>query len=678
MTITATGLGSGLDVNNIVKQLVAAERLPFDQALKREDNRITPRLSALGEVKAAASKIQDAVSPLRQAINYQRKSATSSNTSALRASASSVAVPASYQVKINQIATTQTLASTGFTAVDEVVGTGELQVRFGTTSYSGGNYQGFTPNTSRDPFTITIDSSNNTLTGVMNAINTANKGVRASVVNDGSGFRLLLTSESTGASNSIEVSVTGDGDGNNSNTSGLSQLAFNATADNLSQTQAGQDAQFVVNGITIGSASNVVTSAIPGVTLTLQEVTSSPFTLTVAPDTSTVVNAAKSFVTAYNEFRSKVTEVSGYDAETKIAGPLISDFTTRSTVRDIEGILRGSRNRLSAEFSNLAEFGFTTNKAGILEFDEQKFTDILVKQPDKMARLYKSYVEASDANIRVAATSTLTEPGVYPVNITSLATQGRYTGTGVLPNFGSGGSVTINGSADEIELRVNGISTDDIELTRGTYTSGSALATMLQTQINANTALVNAGIEVEVLYSAANNNLEIKAVDSVGSNSRVDVLSTRPQVPALLGLNVGNGTAGSDVAGSINGVAASGSGNLLTAAAGNPSEGIVLEVGGTTTGARGNVTFDEGIWPTLFRYLDDALGADGAVTKRIDGFEKSRKDLEERSLKLEERWKTLEVSYRTQYNALDRLVAQLRSTSSFLQGQLAAITGSSG
>jgi flagellar hook-associated protein 2 len=201
---------------------------------------------------------------------------------------------------------------------------------------------------------------------------------------------------------------------------------------------------------------------------------------------------------------------------------------------------------------------------------------------------------------------------------------------------------------------------------------------MLQTQINADSALVAAGLEVEVLYSATNNNLELRAVDGFGGNSRVDVLSTRPQVPALLGLNVGNGTAGADVAGTINGVAATGSGNLLTAAVGDASEGIVLEVGGTTTGARGNVTFDEGIWATLNRYLDGVLGADGAVTKRINGFEKSKKELEERSLKLEERWKTLEVTYRTQYNTLDRLVAQLRSTSSFLEGQLAAIAQGSG
>jgi flagellar hook-associated protein 2 len=409
-------------------------------------------------------------------------------------------------------------------------------------------------------------------------------------------------------------------------------------------------------------------------TLTLQETTSTAFSLNVQPDTAVVVNAAKAFVSAYNQFRTKVAEVSGYDRETKVAGPLISDFTTRSVVRDIEGILRGNLSRLSAEFSNLAEFGFTTNKSGTLEFNEQRFTDILVQQPDKMARLYQSFIEASDSGINVVSTSALTQPGTYAVNITAMATQGSFTGNSVLPDFGAGGSVTINASGDQLSLRVDGILTGDITLTQGTYTSGEALASMLQERINANAPLINAGVSVEVLYSAANNNLTIRGLGSYGSSSRVDVLSARPQVAPLLGLGVGTGTAGTDVAGTINGVAATGQGQLLSAANGNGAQGIVLRVQDGSTGDRGTVTFDLGIWPALNRYLNLALGNEGSVTKRINGFETSKRELDQRSLKLEARWKQAELNYRTQYSTLDRLVAQLRSTSSFLEAQLASLS----
>jgi flagellar hook-associated protein 2 len=197
---------------------------------------------------------------------------------------------------------------------------------------------------------------------------------------------------------------------------------------------------------------------------------------------------------------------------------------------------------------------------------------------------------------------------------------------------------------------------------------------MLQDRINASSPLINAGISVEVLYNSATNSLKIQGLGSYGSSSRVDVLSAKPQVGPQLGLDVGTGSAGSDVAGTINGVAATGEGQRLTAASGNPAQGIVLRVDGGSTGSRGNVTFDLGIWPALDRYLGAALGNDGVVSKRINGFETSKRELTERSLKLENRWKQVELNYRTQYSTLDRLVAQLRSTSSFLEGQLASIT----
>jgi flagellar hook-associated protein 2 len=670
--ITASGLGSGLDVNSLVRQLVQSERASFDQAINRQRSRVEPNLSALGEFKAAASRVQEAANPLRIAANYDRKQAVSSNTTALRATASSVAVPATYQVQVNNIATTQTIASTSFSSVDDVVGKGNLVFRFGTTDYSGGSYNGFTVNPDRNPFTITIDDDNNSLIGVMQAINESNQGVNASIVNDGAGFRLLITTQQTGASNSIEISVTGDTDGNNNDNNGLSRLAFNATASNMQQTQAANDLSFTLNGLTIQNQNNTVATAIPGVTLNFLEATSSPFTLTVRRDTDIILNAARNFVQAYNDFRAKVTEISGYDQATKTAGPLISDFTTRSVVRDIEGILRGNLSNLPADFRNLAEFGFTTNKGGILELNEERFTDILVNRPQLMKRLYDTTLSASDPQVTLLSTSPLTEPGVYPVEIFSLATAGSYTGDGVLPNFAGGATFDINGSNNVIQLRVNGVTTGNITLTNGLYTSGESLASMLQSRINSNTALTNANLQVAVTYNASGNNLFFQVVDAVGSNSRIDVLGGQPQI-SQLGLIPRNGDAGSDISGSINGVTAQGNGNTLTAASGNPAQGIVIRVEGDTIGSRGNVSFTQGIWPTLNRYLGLVLGDEGSVTQRITGLERQRTSINQRAERLDERFKQVEILYRTQFNNLDRLISQLRSTSSFLESQLASI-----
>jgi flagellar hook-associated protein 2 len=676
--ITASGLGSGLDINSLVSQLVQTERAPFDLSISRERQRIEPRISALGEFKAAAANVQQAISPLKLATNYDRKLAESSNTSALRATASSVAVAGSYQVNVERLASTQSLASSGFTATDDVVGTGSLELRFGTTDYSGGVYNGFTNNPERNPVSIQIDSTNNTLAGIMNSINAADAGVRATIVNDGSGFRLLLASEITGAANSMEISIAGDGDGNDTDNAGLSRLSFSSGAANLQQTQAAQDLRFSLNGLTIENPNNQLASAIPGVTLTFQEETSSPFTLSVRRDTDIIVNAARGFVAAYNEFRTKVAETSGYDQATKIAGPLISDFTTRSVVRDIEGILRGNLSQLGAGFNNLAEFGITTDRSGVLQLDEQRFTDILINQPDKMSRLYEQSITASDPEITVLQTGPLTRTGTYPVVINSLATLGGYEGAGVLPDFTMGGTVNINGSNDDFELRVNGV-TANINLAFGNYTSGTALASMIESTINSNAALQNANLQVAVSYEATTNNLNLQVVGGPsGSGSRIDIVSANSQAGTTLGLNIGNGTAGSDISGTINGLPGIGAGNTLTAASGNPASGIVLQVDGSTTGTRGTVTFAQSIWPTLDRYLNTALGEEGAVTRRIAGFEQFRIDLDERALKLEERWEQAEIRYRNQFNALDRLVAQLRSTGSFLETQLASLNAGRG
>jgi flagellar hook-associated protein 2 len=125
------------------------------------------------------------------------------------------------------------------------VGEGTLTFRFGTTDYSPADpgpesYNGFAVNAERDAVTINIDSSNNTVQGVADAINAADAGITAVTVNDGGGVRLLISSEQTGAANSIEISVDDTGDNDDGDNAGLSRLAFNASDNNLSQTTAGR------------------------------------------------------------------------------------------------------------------------------------------------------------------------------------------------------------------------------------------------------------------------------------------------------------------------------------------------------------------------------------------------------------------------------------------------------
>jgi len=222
--ITSLGVGSGLDIGGLVDQLVAAEVQPASSRLDRREANLQAELSAFGTLKSALAGVQDQLKGL-STIGAARTT-SSSNTDLIAASATANAVPGSYDIEVGQLAQAHALASRSYGALTDVVGTGTLDFQFGTTDYEAAtdSYNGFIPNPARSPQTLIIDETNNTLEGVRDAINTARMGVNAVIVNDGSGYRLLLSAEDSGAANSLQITVSGDAG------SGLADLAFDASA----------------------------------------------------------------------------------------------------------------------------------------------------------------------------------------------------------------------------------------------------------------------------------------------------------------------------------------------------------------------------------------------------------------------------------------------------------------
>ena len=301
--VSAPGIGSGLDVNGIVSQLMAAERQPL-AALTKQELAYTQKLSAFGQVRSALAGFQSALNDLSSGSKFQALSATSSDPQVLSATASGKAIPASYQIEVAQLAQQQKLASSGYATTDEVVGSGTLTIQFGT--YDSG-LNTFTANADKATKSIAIDPANNTLAGIRDAINAANAGVTATIVNDGSaaGNRLVLSSADSGAANSLKISVADD-DANDLNSSGLSALAYDPTAavgsgKNLGQVAAALDAQLTIDGIAVAQATNTVSNAIEGVTLNLAQTNvGEKLTLTVSRDTKAVTDAVQAFVKSYN------------------------------------------------------------------------------------------------------------------------------------------------------------------------------------------------------------------------------------------------------------------------------------------------------------------------------------------------------------------------------------------
>lgn len=669
--VAAAGIGSGLDIDGLVTSLVAAERAPQENRLLQREARLTSELSAFGTLQGALAGLQSSLSSLTNQGTFNQRSATSSNSAAVSVSATSAASAGSYNVQADQLAQAQSLASGSFTSLTETVGEGTLTFRFGTTDYTPAAdpapavYNSFAVNGNRSSASITIDSSNNTLQGLRDTINEADVGVVAAIVNDGSGFRLLLSSDQSGADNSIEIQVDDTGDANDADNLGLSRLAFNDTADNLQQTVAGQDALFRINGLSLSSDSNSVANVIDGVSLTLRDTTDTAAIVSVSQNTGAVRTAIEGFVTAYNGFVTTANNLTAYNAETGAAAALQGDFTARSVINQVRSALTASADGFDGPFSTLAELGITTQSNGTLSINSTTLNAALSDNFDSVAGVFAQVGSIGDSNIRFEGATANTQVGSYAVNITQLATQGQLVGAaitdpGVTP-------LVINGTNNSFSLTVDGVSTGTISITEGTYSSAAELTAEIQSRINGNSALSQAGVSVNVAFTAGNA-LQISS-NRYGSESNVAIATAN----ASLGLSVSAGTGGLDVAGTIGGVAATGNGQLLTAADGSSADGVRLTITGGALGARGDLQVSSGIGISLNGLLDGLLQTNGLLDLRTDGLQSGVDRIADDRDALDRRLEALESRYRRQFNALDTLLANIQSTSSFLTQQLANI-----
>lgn len=668
--LTATGLGSGLDIKSLVSDLVSNERAGSDLQLNRREAKLNSKFSALGSLKSSLGGFNSAISGLTKLSSFNAKLATSADNTAFTASATTSAVANKYSLNVSQLASSHSLASGSFADSNETaIGSGTLTIRRGTTDYNAGTdtYNSFVLNADSTAANITIDSSNNTLEGVMAAINDADIGISAAIVNDGTGFRLLLTSDTTGEENSLEISASDD-DSNNTDNSGLSRLAFNASATNLTQTAAAQDANFTINGLSVSNPNNTVTSAIPGVTLTLKKTTTAAVDLTVKDDFTKITAGVSSFIAGYNNYITTVNNLSSYDAVNNVPSALLGDFTLRSINGQIGNLLRNSVTGVTGNIQNLSELGITTTVSGTLVLDSAKLNAALSDNRQNVTQMFAALGVPTDDDISYASASASTVVGNYAVNVSTMASSGFYTGASVLPNFGGGGTVVIDSDNNNLTFEVDGVDAGEITLTAGTYTSGVALANEIQVQLNGAQAMLDASKTVKVTYDSGTNSFSITSA-AVGSESTVKITGIDTNSASSLGFSIGDGTAGDDVAGTIGGVAATGVGNVLKGAVGSDAEGLELVIDGGATGDRGTVNFSRGLADQLNTLLTSLLAVDGALASRIDNFKDQIEDVADRRAELELRWAAVEERYTKQFNALDSLLASLETTSSYLTTQ---------
>jgi len=662
--VAAAGIGSGLDVNGIVEQLMAAERRPL-AALTRQEAVYTQKLSAFGQLRGTLAGFQSALQDLGSGSKFQALSAVSSDTKVLGASAGGKAIPASYQIEVKQLAQQHKLASAGYASTDDVVGSGTLTIQFG--SYDSVS-NSFTANAGKAVKSISIDPANNTLAGVRDAINAANAGVTATIVNDGgaAGNRLVLTAADSGAANSLKISVA-DGDGNGLDGGSLSALAYDPTAaagsgKNLSQKAAARDALLEIDGIAVTQPTNTVKNAIEGVTLNLVQANAGEkLTLAVSRDTRAVTAAVEAFVKAYNNASGTLKNLTAFNGPGAQNGALLGDSTARAIQVEMRSLLNGSVDSGGA-LTTLSQIGVGFTRDGTLALDNAKLNTAIDKNFDDIAALFAKMGKTSDSLVNYSASTAKTVPGSYAVNVSQLATQGSTQGS-------QAAALTVTaGVNDVLTLTVDGKAVS-VTLAATTYANVDALAAEIQSKVNgatgtAGSVLVTQNGGVLSIASALYGSISQAAV--TGGSAKDSLFGAAPVV-----------TAGVDIAGSINGATASGSGQTLTGAAGDASEGLALRIAGGTLGARGNAAFSQGYASRISQYIDSALGDDGSLKARTNGIDTSIKLLDQRQEQLEARLVQIEKRYRAQFSALDTMLSSMNSTSAFLTQQLANLPGSS-
>lgn len=367
-SVQVSGAGSGLDVNSLVTQLVAAERAPAQQRLTRAESGLDAKISALGTLRGALSTFQGAAGALRSESQLLVRKTEASDPTVLRASATASAASGSYSVEVLSLATAHKLASQAYAGGSAAtVGSGTLDFQ-----QNGGS------------FSVTV-TAGTTLAQLRDAINgaTGNAGVRASVVQTDDGARLVLTAKSSGSAQAIRI-TSSDAAG------GLQALVHDpGVSTPMTVLSPAANAQAKVEGFTVSAAGNTITGAIEGVTIDL--LAAKPGTavnLTVSADNTVLRERIGKMVTEFNNMTATLSRLRAVDPATRNGGPLVGDSALLSIESRMRRDLAAAVTVTGDAPATLSAIGVRMGADGRLSVDDAKLTAALRDDPAEVVRVF--------------------------------------------------------------------------------------------------------------------------------------------------------------------------------------------------------------------------------------------------------------------------------------------------
>ncbi|MGI2166382.1 flagellar filament capping protein FliD [Shewanella oncorhynchi] len=366
MALTATGIGSGLDIANIVKVLVDAEKTPKEAMFNKTEDSIKAKVSAMGSLKSVLSSFQDALKKLQTGDALNQRKISLSNETYLKATADKYAQTGSYGIKVEQLAVSHKVA--GKSVVDATLPVGEGSLDFGV---NGKNFS----------VDIAVTDS---LAAIAKKVNEAsdNVGVTATVITTDAGSQLVFSSDETGEDNQISITA------NDTSGTGINDMFG---VGNISTLQDPKNAVIYIDNQKVTSQSNEIKNAIDGVTFNLTDAdVAKTTTVKIEQDNDAVKTNIQAFVDAYNSLATAVDKMSAYDKDKKTAAALQGD----SMIRSIESQLRSiSSERVTTEDGGsiaLYDIGIKTDRYGKMSIDDTKLTKALSEDMPNIEALFST------------------------------------------------------------------------------------------------------------------------------------------------------------------------------------------------------------------------------------------------------------------------------------------------
>lgn len=370
---TITGLGSGLDISSLVTSLVNAEKAPKQSQIERLAATTNTTLSAVGTLKSALETFQASVTSLtRVSSSFAALSGSSSKSEVATVTVGSGAVAGSYELQVEQLAKGSKVASQVMEdGASTTFASGSLTISLGSASYN---------------VTVAEGASLSDIRSSINSQLSNSAGISANIVTDSSGSRLVLSSETMGEGTDLSVSGSNDS---------LARLDVDGTVQQAG-TGAGyitkaQDAKFTLDGLSMTSATNTVSSAISGLSFKLLSEDDASTTITVGSNSDKLQSSIQTFVTAYNTLltmTNALTKVSTQDGAVTDAGALVGDASVRTLLNSV----RNALSQPSSAGSTLSQFGVLTQTDGTLAIDDTRLEAAASSDPE----VIRSFFTGSD------------------------------------------------------------------------------------------------------------------------------------------------------------------------------------------------------------------------------------------------------------------------------------------